>query len=315
MTTTSKVLAVIAVGTLLVAGCTPADTESAATTQEGTGADSTCRNEPTGPTTYQYAQRPGTEPDRTSVDVYLPAGCGPAPAVLWVHGGGWRRGDKAGGFVERKAAWAASFGAALVSVNYRLTTPDSGVQWPDHGDDMAAAVAWVQNEGASAGLDVSRLSLLGHSAGAHLVAIVGTDPSLLISAGADPSGIACVVALDFSFDLANAPAEDLIANAFGTDPQVIADASPNVQVERNGRPTASFLVVTRGGAGRVADAQTFVDLINDSGGSAQLLDANPYGHDDVSVQLGASGEQVVTTEITGFLQSCLAATATPAPAA
>jgi hypothetical protein len=89
----------------------------------------------------------------------------------------------------------------------------------------------------------------------------------------------------------------------------------NVQVERNGRPTASFLVVTRGGAGRVADAQTFVDLINDSGESAQLLDANPDGHDDVSVQLGASGEQVVTTEITGFLQSCLAATATPAPAA
>ena len=159
------------------------------------------------------------DPDLTSVDLYLPAGCGPVPVVMWVHGGGWRRGDKASGHVERKAAWAESLGAALVSVNYRLTTPDSGVRWPDHGEDVAAAVEWVQREGPTVGLDGTKITLVGHSAGAHLVAITATDPELLTGAGADAGAVECVVALDFSFDLASAPAQTLIVDAFGTNPR------------------------------------------------------------------------------------------------
>jgi acetyl esterase/lipase len=151
-----------------------------------------------------YADRAGVDPNLTSVDVYLPAGCGPVPVVMWVHAGGWQRGDKSGANVERKAAWAESLGAALVSVNYRLSTPGSGVMWPDHGDDVAAAVAWAQAEGAAVGLDSERVALVGHSAGAHLVSIVGTDPGLLTGAGADPLGISCVVALDVDYDLADA---------------------------------------------------------------------------------------------------------------
>jgi arylformamidase len=119
----------------------------------------------------------------TSVDVYLPAGCGQVPVVMWLHGGGWRRGDKASGLVERKAAWAASLGAALVSVNYRLTTPESGVRWPDHGEDVAAAVAWVQQQGPELELGGSDITLLGHSAGAHLVAIEALMLLVTVSAG------------------------------------------------------------------------------------------------------------------------------------
>lgn len=273
-------------------------------TGPGPGTEAACRDEPTGPKTFVYADRPGVDPDLTSVDVYLPEGCGPVPVVMWVHGGGWRRGDKASGYVERKAAWAASFGAALVSVNYRLTVPDSSVRWPDHGDDVAAAVAWVQQEGPAIGLEATKITLLGHSAGAHLVAIVGTDPALFTEAGADPGDVSCIVALDFSFDLATAPARKMIADAFGSDPEVIAAASPNVQIERNGPPSARLLVGTRGGRGRVAEARAFVDLINDSGGSAVLVDASPYAHNQISSQLGARGDHLVTPAVTDFVRSC-----------
>ncbi len=264
-----------------------------------------CREAATGPTTFAYADLPGVDPNLTSVDVYLPAGCGPVPVVMWVHGGGWRRGDKAGANVERKVAWAESLGAALVSVNYRLSTPDSGVMWPDHGDDVAAAVAWVQAEGPAAGLDPDHVVLVGHSAGAHLVSIVGTDPTLLTGAGADPLGIYCVVALDVDYDLADAAGQALIANAFGADPEVLADASPPFQVERNGAPSAPFFVVTRGGAQRIAKAQGFVDVINDSGGSAQLLDATGYSHNEVSSQLGVPTDTLVTPPVTDFVRACL----------
>ncbi len=303
---------------LLIAGCTATNPESSSTSSPAPSNRSTstsaptttaeasaasCREKASGPKTLSYANRSGVEPNLTSLDVYLPPGCGPAPVLLWVHGGGWRRGDKSNG-MKQKVAWAESLGAALVSVNYRLTTPDSGVQWPDHGQDLAAAVAWVQQNGPAQGLDPTKLTLIGHSAGAHLVAIVATDQALLTTAGADPAKVSCVVALDFSFDLASAPADKMIADAFGTDPQLIAAASPNVQIERNGAPSARFLIATRGGRSRVADAQAFVDLVNTSGGSAELVDATPYTHNQVSTQLGAADDTLVTPAVTEFVQSC-----------
>ncbi len=303
---------------LLIAGCTATNPESSSTSSPAPSNRSTstsaptttaeasaasCREKASGPKTLSYANRSGVEPNLTSLDVYLPPGCGPAPVLLWVHGGGWRRGDKSNG-MKQKVAWAESLGAALVSVNYRLTTPGSGVQWPDHGQDLAAAVAWVQQNGPAQGLDPTKLTLIGHSAGAHLVAIVATDQALLTTAGADPAKVSCVVALDFSFDLASAPADKMIADAFGTDPQLIAAASPNVQIERNGAPSARFLIATRGGRSRVADAQAFVDLVNTSGGSAELVDATPYTHNQVSTQLGAADDTLVTPAVTEFVQSC-----------
>ncbi len=293
--------AVALVAVLTASGCTGASDDSATTTTTA----ARCRPEPTGPTTYRYANRPGVSPERTSLDVHLPEGCGPAPVVMWVHGGGWRRGDKAAGLVERKAEWAASMGAALVAVNYRLSTPGAGVAWPDHGEDVADAVAWVQRRGRAVGLDPAALTMVGHSAGAHLVAIVGTDPALLRDAGADPEGAACVVALDFSFDLATAPARALIANAFGTDPAVLASASPTVQVERNGAPDTRFLIGTRGAPRRVTEARAFVDLVERRGGSAELVVANPYDHNQISSRLGAPDDTLVTPPTTRFVESCL----------
>jgi hypothetical protein len=141
------------------------------------------------------------------------------------------------------------------------------------------------------------------------VSIVSTHPTLLEQAGADPDRIACVIPLDFSFDLATAPARALIVNALGSDPAVLADASPNVQIDRNGAPPAMFLVGTRGGRRRVAEAQGFVDLVNDRGGDAKLLDANPYTHNQISSQMGAPGETVVTPAAGRFVASCIAPTA------
>lgn len=298
----------LVVAAFAVTGCAGASDSSSASRPSAPAASTgaRCRTEATGPRTYRYARRPGVDPERTSLDVFLPPGCGPAPVVMWVHGGGWRRGDKAAGFVARKAAWAASLGAALVAVNYRLSIPGADVRWPDHGEDVADAVAWVQRTGRLVGLDPTNLTLLGHSAGAHLVAIVATDSALLAQAGAQPASVACVVALDFSFDLATAAARPLISNAFGDDPAALASASPTVQVERNGAPAARFLIGTRGGPRRIAEAQGFVDVVERSGGSAELAVANPYTHSQISSQFGAPDETIITPQANTFVESCIA---------
>jgi acetyl esterase/lipase len=283
----------------------PADTGSAgagpATTDE-------CRSAPSAPEEVAYRSIDGVDANLTSLDIYLPQGCGPAPVVVWVHGGGWRRGDKRH-TAQPKAELAAEAGAALVAVNYRLSTPGTDVMWPDHGNDVAAAIAWIISDGAAHGLDPSRIALMGHSAGGHLVSIVVTDPALLEGAGASAGPIVCVVALDSAaFDLRGSPAElsGLVPNAFGDDEEVIGAASPQVQVERNSAPAAEFLVVTRGSDARVAGAQRFVDAVNDGGGTAALMLARPYSHEEVNLHLGEPGEQIVTPGVGAFLDRCLA---------
>lgn len=267
--------------------------------------DGACRDEPTGPEEFAYATWPGTSPNLTSLDVYLPAGCGPVPAVVWVHGGGWRRGDKALGSVDGKVRLANELGFALVAVNYRLSAEGAGVLWPDHGDDVAAALAWLRTEGPDLGIDPNRLALLGHSAGAHLVAVAGTDPDLLTRNGADPAAVRCVVVLDSASYTLSAD-NPLHANAFGTDPEVLAGASPLTLVERNGAPGAEFLVVAQGRALRLATQRTLADAITAGDGTANFVDANPYDHIGVSAAVGDPTDTIVTPAIRDLLVPCLA---------
>ena len=71
--------------------------------------------------------------------------------------------------------WRA-LGYAVASVNYRLV-PDARVE--DQAADIAAALALLKQRAAQLGFDGTRIALVGHSAGAHLVALVGTDPACL----------------------------------------------------------------------------------------------------------------------------------------
>ncbi len=119
-----------------------------ATTVAGAGtATAKARRCPTDGTpirNLRYEREQGVDPDLLSVDVYPSAtGC-PSPVVVWVHGGGWRIGDKRHQMADKVAHWNA-LGYTVVSVNYRLTDPTAvePVRYPAHNEDVAAAVAWV----------------------------------------------------------------------------------------------------------------------------------------------------------------------------
>jgi len=98
------------------------------------------------------------------------------PVVIWVHGGGWRTGEKdnrAG--INLCQKWARAE-MVVVGLDYRLSP---AVVHPAHVEDVAAGIAWVHNHIAEYGGDPTRVFLLGHSAGAHLVALVATTPDYL----------------------------------------------------------------------------------------------------------------------------------------
>jgi acetyl esterase/lipase len=284
-----------------------------------TGAAAATKCRASGRTDVRYATRAGVPASATSLDVYpAPGACDDAPTavVVWVHGGGWAVGDKRG--VGAKLDLFHDLGAAVVSVNYRLSprrgTPPGDappVQHPDHVEDLAAAVSWVSEHAATFGADPEAVVLVGHSAGAHLVALVGADPSYLRAAGVPTDAVGCVVALDTEgYDLAEkvasgGPSARLVRNAFGDDPEVWRDASPITHAADDA--PVRFLVVTRGTLRRQAEAARFVDAVGAAGGDATLVTApSKYTHADVNRRLGAPGETVVTPPVHDFVAGCTA---------
>jgi acetyl esterase/lipase len=120
---------------------------------------------------------------RQRLDAYLP-GTVRGPILLMVHGGGWAAGDKrAPAMVVPKVRHWTAQGFVVVSTNYRLVPDASPLE---QARDVARALAFVQKAAPRWGADPARVVLMGHSAGAHLVALLGADPTLARNEGAQP---------------------------------------------------------------------------------------------------------------------------------
>ncbi len=104
------------------------------------------------------------------LDAYLPTDDEVHPALVYIHGGGWRSGDKAGAFNAVRGDLLLASGIAVFSLNYRL----SGVApWPAAVDDCLAAFRWIRANAADLNIDPDRLAVWGGSAGGHLALMMG----------------------------------------------------------------------------------------------------------------------------------------------
>jgi len=121
---------------------------------------------------------------KNRMDVYLPPHAKGAPVIFMVHGGAWRIGDKAAkAVVENKVGRWVTKGFIFISTNYRmLPTTDPLKQ----ATDVARAIAVAQRMASSWGGDSFKFVLMGHSAGAHLVALLATSPSIALDHGVKP---------------------------------------------------------------------------------------------------------------------------------
>lgn len=116
--------------------------------------------------------------ERQSLDVYAPAGASDRPVVVWIHGGGWQRGDKSG--VKLKPQAFVDKRYVFVAINYRFIPV---VKMQDIASDVARAVAWVHRNVGQYGGDPNTIFVMGHSAGAQLAALVCTDDRYLKAQG------------------------------------------------------------------------------------------------------------------------------------
>lgn len=119
---------------------------------------------------------PPSWPQKLLADIYMPSGVGPFPSVLLIHGGAWKRGDRAQ--VKSLAARIAARGYLVVNTTYRLVP---NYIFPAQLQDVQQAAAWMRTQGPAYGIDPKRMASYGYSAGGHLAALVAAvadDPVL-----------------------------------------------------------------------------------------------------------------------------------------
>lgn len=148
---------------------------------------------------------------RDQLDIYQPTvrTAAPLPVIIFWYGGGWVDGSK--GLYRFVGAALAQLGYVTILPNYRVY-PE--VRFPAFLDDAARAVLWVQQHAAEYGADPHRIVLMGHSAGAHMAAMLAVNSCYLQQAGADPRDIVGLIGLSGPYDLKpNTPVLNTIFSA------------------------------------------------------------------------------------------------------
>lgn len=230
------------------------------------------------------------------LDVYVPARAtaGVAPAIFMVHGGGWRIGDKAMGRVvqEKVNRWAPR-GFLLISANYRML-PASPVSV--QASDVQAALVAAQQLAGTWGGDPGRFILMGHSAGAHLVALLNARAPQAQREGAVPWLGA--VALDSA--VMNVPVAmrarhpRLYDDAFGSDPAHWAALSPFHQWTV-GAPPLQMVCSTQRADQPCTQAEAMARHVRSQGGRAEVL-PQPLSHGEINARLGLDSDYTRAVE-------------------
>ncbi len=265
-------------------------------------------------TTERYRILPGVSEELHSLDIYTEEGRENRPVIIYVHGGGWHQGDKQN--VRNKDDFFLSNGFVFVSVNYRLSPPcppcetdnPDRVKHPDHAEDVAYAVRWVYDHIAEYGGDPNRIILCGHSAGAHLVSLIGCNERFVNRTGLSLHDIAGVISLDSAvFDLPwlleVTRIEELYTNCFGNEAGALEDASPALHI-RGGKGIPPFLLIHQDKQLRKEVNVRFQRSLDDAGVYTERRGL-PYSHAEINAFLGGGEDGEYNRIVIDFIEKVL----------
>jgi arylformamidase len=240
----------------------------------------------------------------TSLDVYTPDPAQPgSPVMVFVHGGGFRVGDKASSkdLDPKPEYFTSKLGYIFVSTNYRLL-PEG--RYPQNVQDLANALAWVSENIAEFGGDPDRIFLMGHSAGAALVAQVATDETFLRNAGKDLGLLKGVIANEGSYGVESDDADSERQEAlYGANWR---DAMPVAHAE-SGKNIPPFLLFhVTGGENLVADSEQqaigLAAALTKADVRTEVLALDHVEHFGANERIGESGD-ITTVSLERFLDS------------
>jgi arylformamidase len=215
------------------------------------------------------------EDPKQRLDLYLPEGeVEAAPVFLFLHGGGFREGDRAQyGFVAEPFA---AHGIITAVASYRLT--EGGHHYPAQPEDARAAVEWLYRQVADYGGDAGAIYVGGHSAGAILAADIGVDRSWLEERGIPQTTLRGIAPISGSYDLRGG-GRDYTPSA-----EAEALASPILHIEAS----VPRVVVAVGSMEEkyLASSRNFVERLEEANVRAELVVAEGQDHRETVEALG-----------------------------
>jgi acetyl esterase/lipase len=270
----------------------------------------------------QYAEHDGV---KLTGNLYLPQGLDKAPILIAAHGGGWQGGNPDA--FKLYGPYLAKNGYAVYAIRYRLAKPGAK-SYPQAVYDVKAAIQFVRAKAAELNVDPARIGLMGASAGAHLVSLVGIaagEPQFSSLYRDDPNvGVPADVKAVVSFygiydmqaqwehDQLARPSDQITEKFLGVSPmkdrKVYFESSPAAYATLDKNRTRYFLI-----AGKEDDivdpkqASDFLTLLKQAGFNANIALLPGAGHawiqepvDDPSTFIS-----VVSPRVLRFLQGAL----------
>lgn len=224
---------------------------------------------PDGGATLHRSIAYGDGPRRT-LDVYVPKGASNAPVVIFFYGGSWQMGRKElYGFVGNALA---ARGIVAVLPDYRVY-PE--VKFPEFVRDGAAATRWTHDHVSRFGGDSASIILMGHSAGAHIAAMLALDGDYLRAEGLDPArDIKALVGLAGPYDflpLTSSTFIDMFGGAERAETQPIHFATESAPPAFLAAGDADTIVVPRNTANLAAKLRAL-------GGAPKEVNYSGRGH-------------------------------------
>jgi len=244
--------------------------------------------------------------ERQTLDVYSPAEGKDHPIIFWIHGGGWKAGDKKS--VQKKPQIFTDKGFVFASTNYRFAP---NVTIKEMTGDIAKSIRYVHDHAKDFGGDPKAIIVMGHSAGAHLAALVCTDDRYLKAEKLDLSILKGCVPVDVSmYDIPKrlkdggtvGPAA--IRQLFGETEEAQKECSPAAHVAK-GKNIPSFLILHVADRPETkAQSQWLADKMKESGISAKVVSAEGKTHGTINADLGKP-DDLPTKELYAFLAEVL----------
>ena len=236
---------------------------------------------------------------RQKLDVYVPVNgsSGAKPVVVFFYGGSWESGDKADYRFAAEALTARGFVAVVP--DYRLY-PE--VLFPDFLDDAAKAARWVKENIARYGGDPRRVFLMGHSAGAHIAAMLTLDGQYLAKVNLSPKDFRGMIGLAGPYDFLPLKKQTL-KTIFG--PEEGRWRSQPINYVSGNNPPLLLLVGKKDTLVSPGNTERLAAKVESKGGPVKMVEYADYGHTEMVLKLAAPlrGDGVVLDTVAEFIRS------------
>jgi acetyl esterase/lipase len=240
-----------------------------------------------------------------TLNLYSPKNTAQAkvPLVVYVHGGGWLRGDESGPLLNAYGPLFIARGIAVAAIDYRL---DSKNPYPDQNDDIACALSYIDSNADNLHIDVQKIIYFGDSAGGQLAAFAAlTIPYKKFDYTA-PVGVIDFYGVSDFTTIISGTHPDLNARRYlGSKYNTVAiEASPTTYITKKA-PQFLFFHGTKDAVVPISQSITFYDQLIAAGVESNYVAIQGAGHAFIGPELPASQYKKIQDNLDVFLKETI----------